>query len=325
MSDYHAYSPHAYIVMACHKYIPEVNALLNSLDYVGNKNDVYLWTYGYPEEYLKGLAETKWTYHLHVRIIHEDEARAYGGVGEILCRKRYWYAAELGKHYDAICVLDADLVFARDPWQFFEIAAKTKFVLGVHKEQNKKYDHDHHRVRGNFIYDPTVTNDKDLCNCPLFIDAELYERPLKRSWEIFCDGFPDTNFKAPDMDAMNLCFLEAGLHHKIIKLSNHSWLGTNESILKPYTRAVVKDNRLFTENGQEIFSFHGQFYKKKWRECQLDNRHNCAKHYIKATENCDDMARGSMDLLYSVFRKMCFEHKLSIPKKDYVTDGDYKE
>jgi len=316
MSDYHAYSKYAYIVMACKKYIPEVNALLNSLDYVGNKEDVYLWTYGYTEEYLKGLAETKWSFHLHVRVISEEEARSYGGEGEILCRKRYWYAAELGAHYDAVCVLDADLVFTRDPWQFFDIAAKTGFILGVHKEQNKMYDHDHNRVRGQYIYDPTFTNDKDLCNCPLFIDAKKYERPLKRSWEIFCDGFPDTNFKGPDMDAMNLCFLEAGLYDKIIKLSNHAWLGTNESILKPYTRAVVKAGKLFTENGQEIFSFHGQFYKKKWRECQLSNRHGCAASYLKC--NLDDQARGSMDLLTSIFNKMCFEHKLSVPKVNYI-------
>jgi hypothetical protein len=120
------------------------------------------------------------------------------------------------------------------------------------------------------------------------------------------------------MDAMNLCFLEAGLKDRIIKLSNHSWLGTNESILKPYTRAVLKDGLLFTENGQEIFCFHGQYYKSDWRWCQLSNRHNCAKNYIKAFDNCDAMAKGSMDLLYSIFCKMCFDHKVSIEKKNYV-------
>ena len=307
---------YAYIVMACKKYIPEVNALLNSLDYVGNSNDVYLWTYGYPEEYLKGLAMTDWTFKLHIRIITEEEARSYGGEGEILCRKRYWYAAELGKDYEAVCVLDADMVFTRDPWQFLEIAAKTGFILGTHKEQNKMYDHDHNRVRGEYIFDPTITNDKDLCNAPLFIDAGKYSAPLKRSWDIFCDGFPATNFKGPDMDAMNLCFLEAGLYNKIIKLSNHSWLGTNEGMLKPYTRAVMKAGGLFTENGQEIFSFHGQYYKKKWRNCQLDNRHGCAAAYLKC--NLDDQARGSMDLLMSIFNKMCFGHKLSVPKVNYV-------
>jgi hypothetical protein len=314
----HKYHKNAFLVMACKKYVPEVNALLNSLDYVGNKADVWLYVYKFPETYLEKLAKTEWTYHLHIRIIPEEEARQYGGESEIVCRKRYWYAAEIGQYYDAICVLDADLVFTRDPWQFFDIAAKTGFIVGTHKEQNKKYDDPHHLVHGKFIYDPTITNDKDLCNCPLFIDAKIHERPLKRSWEIFADGWPNTNFRAPDMDAMNLCFLEAGLYDKIIKLSNHAWLGTNESILKPYTRAVDKNGKLFTENGQEIFCFHGQYYKKKWRECQLGNRHHCAEGYLKASFNSDNMARGSMELLTRIFNKMCFEHKVSIEKINYV-------
>ncbi len=319
MNEYHPYSRHAFLVMACKKYVPEVNALLNSLDFVGNTNDVYLYAYDFPEDYLKKISTADWTYHLHLRIIPEEEARSYGGESEIVCRKRYWYAAEIGKHYAAVCVLDADLVFTRDPWQFFEIAEKTGFILGAHKEQNKKYDDPHHIPKdGKPLWDPSFTNDKDLCNCPLFIDAGKYERPLKRSWEIFTDGYPDNNFKAPDMDAMNLCFLEAGLYHKIIKLSNHSWLGTNESLLKPYTRAVDKSGKLFTENGQEIFCFHGQYYKKRWRECQLGNRNHCAAGYLKATECSDNMAAGAMELLTSIFNRMCFGHKVSIPKLNYV-------
>jgi len=311
-------SKYAFVVGACNKYIPEVNALINSLDSCGNESDLHVWHYNWPEEYINKLKSTKWNYGLILHKIEEKEAREYGGVGEIVCRKRYWYAAEIGKEYDSVCVLDADLVFTRDPWQFFKIAADTGFILGVHKEQNKVYDHEHHTVKGKFIYNPKFCNDKDLCNCPLFIDARLYEAPLKRSWDIFADGYPDTNFKAPDMDAMNLTFLEAGLYDKIIKLSNHSWLGTNESILKPYTRAVDKDGKLFTENGQEIFCFHGQFYKKKWRECQIANRARCAKHYLGCNERTNEQAKGSMELLTRIFNKACFDHKVSVEKKNYV-------
>ena len=311
-------SQYAYIVAACKKYIPEINGLLNSLDACGNKQDVHVWHYDWPTDYLQAVVETEWTFSLIMHKIEEPEARQFGGEAEIVCRKRYWYAAEIGKEYEAICVLDADLIFTRDPKQFMKIAAKTGFIVGTHKEQNKVYDHEHHLAQGKILVDPEFWNDKDLCNCPLFIDAKLHERPLKRSWEIFADGFPETNFRAPDMDAMNISFIEAGLYDSIIKLSNHAWLGTNESILKPYTRAVLRRDKLFTENGQEIFCFHGQYYKKKWRDCQISNRHGCAEGYLKASENSDNMARGSMDLLTSIFNKMCFEHKLSIEKKDYV-------
>ncbi len=309
-------SKYAYIVGACDKYVPEFNALVNSLDYVGNKHDVHAWLFQFPEEYLKKLRSAQFSYKLIIHEITYEESREFGGVSEIVCRKRYWYAGDVGKNYDAVCILDADLVFTRDPWQFFEIAAKTGFILGTHKEQNKVYDHDHHKAQGKFLIEKGFWNDKDLCNCPLFIDARKYERPLKRSFEIFAEGFPKTNFRAPDMDAMNICFIEAGLYDKIIKLSNHAWLGTNECQLKPYTRAVDKKGKLFTENGQEIFCFHGQYYKKKWRECQLANRNHCAKNYLKC--NLDDQARGALNLLTSIFNKMCFGHKITIEKKDYV-------
>ena len=312
---------YAYIVCACNKYVPEVNALLNSLDWVGNTQDVHLWYYNYPEDYVKRLESQPFIYNLILHKIEEPEAREYGGVGEIVCRKRYWFASDIAKRYlyDAVCVLDADMVFVRDPIQFFDIASVTGFIIGTHKEQNKVYNHEHHKVKGEFIWDSKRVNDKDLCNCPLFIDASVYSRPLQRSWEIFCDGFPKTNFKAPDMDAMNLCFLEAGLHDKIIKLSNHSWLGTNESILKPYTRATKRgDGLLYTENGQEIFSFHGQYYKKRWREVQLENRSRCAMGYLGCNEKTNGQARGSMEVLYDWFKKMCFNHKTTIEKKDYV-------
>jgi hypothetical protein len=315
-------SNYAFIVTACKKYIPELNALLNSLDFVGSKADVLLWYYDFPEDYFDKITEADWNYDLILHEITYEQARMYGGESEELCRKRYWYAGEFGKAYDAVCILDADITFVRDPWQFFEMAHKTGFLLGVHKEQNKRYDDNHHKINGEFIFSPTFTNDKDLCNAPLFLDAKLYEAPLKRSWDIFIDGFPKTNFRAPDMDAMNLAFLEAGLYNKIIKLSNHSWLGTNETQLKPYTRVTERMDggkyMLWTENGQEIFSFHGQYYKKAWRENQLANRDRCAAGYLGCNANSNNMAAGSMQTLYNWFRSMCFDWKVSIPKRNYV-------
>lgn len=311
------YPKYTFIVSACKKYIPELNALFNSLDYVGNEYSVHLWEYQIPKELLSKWSDA-FRYPIIIHEISEPEAREYGGEGEILCRKRYWYAGEVGQNYEAVCVLDADMVFVRDPKLFFELA-ETGVIIGVHKEQNKVYDHDHHTVGGKRIVPASFYNDKELCNCPLFINAQEWGSALKKSWEYFITGYPVSNFKAPDMDAMNIAFIEAGAYDRIVKLSNHAWLGTNESLLKPYTRACGdRDGRIKTENGQEVFSFHGQFYKKKWRETQLDNRHNCAEHYLGFARNSDDFARGAMNCLYEYFKKMCFGHKVVIEKKNYV-------
>jgi len=308
---------YAYIVSACKKYIPELNALLNSLDYVGNKYSVHVWEYGIPKDLLDKWASS-FDYPVFIHEITEPEAREYGGEGEILCRKRYWYAGEVGKTYNAICVLDADMVFVRNPEQYFTIAEKTGFILGASKEQNKVYDHEHHTVGGKFIIEKGYYNRFDICNCPLFIDARIWEKALKRSWDIFTEGYPNTNFKAPDMDALSVCLIEAGSEDKTIIMAALMWLGTNEQHLKPYIRAIENRGLIQTESGIPIFSYHGQYYKANWRKCQLANRHYCAEHYLKTTENPDAMAAGAMNLLYGYFKKMCFEHKVTIPKLNYV-------
>ena len=308
----------AFIVTACSKYIPEITALLSSLDYVGSKADVHLWFYNYPEDYLKQLSEADWSYKLHLHKIEESEAREFGGEGEILCRKRYWYASEIGKDYDAVCVLDADMVFVRDPYQFFEIAAKSGYILGVTKEQCKTYDHPHHTVNGEWIIPKGTWNDKDICNCPLFLDVKIWGDALKDSWEWFTRNYPNTNMKCPDMDCLNIALLKHGAHDKIIKLPGLQWLGTNEQHLKPYIRVIGgPDGLLWTENGLEIFSYHGQYYKKIWRETQLANRHRCAEGYLGCSYNTDGMAKFALETLHNHFKKM-LDWKIKIEKKNYV-------
>ena len=314
-------SKFAYIVAACSKYTPELCALLNSLDYVGNTFDVHvIWiSRDGDRSFLDQFPKLSYNAILHE--VSQAEIEESRGISEVTCRKRYWYAAEIGQAYDAVCILDADLIFNRDPWQFFEIAALTGFILGPSKEQNQVYDRDHHMVDDLWSWNVPrgYYNDKDLCNCPVFIDAKKWSGALKLSWDIFLNR----GFKAPDMCAMNLSFLQYGGKYKIVKLPGLQWLGTNEQHLKPYIRVVERHGQLWTENGLEIFSYHGQYYKQKWRECQLANRHQCASTYLKAEnyqevqENLDGQAAGAMNLLYENFLKM-LDWKIQIERKDYV-------
>lgn len=305
-------SKYCFIVGATSGYVPELCAELNSLDYVGNKQDVHVLGIELPEDFTDQF--NKLSYNCILHNITEEEWQADRGRSEVVCRKRYWYAAEIGKDYDAVCILDADLIFTRNPEQFFVIAEKTGYILGPCKEQNKVYDDPHHEVDGQWVWNfpKGFYNDKDLCNCPVFLDAKFWGDALRYSWDIFLNH----GFKAPDMDAMNLSFLQYGAHDKIIKFAGNQWLGTNEQHLKPYIRAIEVRGQIQTESGIEIFSYHGQYYHKKWRTCQLDNRHNCAQGYLKATECCDNIAQGSISLLYHNFMKM-LDYKIIIPRINY--------
>jgi hypothetical protein len=312
-------SKYAYIVGADYKYVPELCALLNSLDYVGNTQDVHVIGINLPDELVSQFP--KLNYEVFHSVISPAEVEESRGISEVVCRKRYWYAAFLGQAlaYKAVCVLDADMIFNRDPYQWFEVAHQTGYIIGVSKEQNKVYDDPHHEVDGQWIIPQGYWNDKDLCNCPLFIDPITWGVPLKRSWDLFIKH----GYRAPDMDAMNMTFIEAGANlscardNKIIRLPALQWLGTNEQMLKPYIRAIRgRDGKLWTENGFEIYSFHGHYYHEKWRNQQLENRSHCAAGYLGCNEKTNNMAAGALDLLHRVFKDM-LDYKIVIEKKSY--------
>jgi len=310
-------SKYAFIVCADIRYLPEVVAELNSLDYVGNEQDVHFYGSEIPQEVKDQFS--KLSYDVIFHNITQAEVEESHGLSEVVCRKRYKFANEVGKEYEAICVLDADMVFTRNPVNYFQIAAKAGLVLCAGKEQNKVYDDPHHQFKGEWIIPQGYYNHVDLCNCPLFVDTAIWGPCLEKSWDIFFDGFDQmvgTNFKAPDMDAMNVCLLEAGSATQTVVLPGIAWLGTNEQHLKPYMRAVSDRGLMKTESGIPIFSYHGQYYHRKWRECQIDNRHHCAEGYLKTSECPDNMAKGAMNLLYENFLDM-LDWKITIPKLNY--------
>lgn len=311
-------SKYAYIVCADVRYLPEVIANLNSLDFVGNKHDVHFYGYQIPQNVIDQFS--KLSYKVVFHNITDKEVEDSHGLSEVVCRKRYHYAAEVGWDYQAVCVLDADMVFVRDPHLFFEVAARTGFVLCCGKEQNKVYDDPHHQFKGEWIINEGFYNSNDLINCPLFVDAKVWGEALRQSFKWFMEGFPNDNMKCPDMDCENIALLKYGSFDKTIVLPGIQFIGTNEQMLKPYMRVVEDRGLLKTESGIQIFSFHGQYYHVSWRDNQLNNRHGCIKGYLKASgeslESSDNMARGAMNLLYERFKRM-LDYKIEIPKINY--------
>jgi len=309
-------SQYAFVVCADIRYLPEVVALLGSLDYVGNTSDVHFFGYQIPKEIQEQFILLNYQVIFHE--ITDEEIQESHGLSEVVCRKRYFYANQIGREYRAVCVLDADMIFTRNPVQFFVIAEKTGFVLGCNKEQNEAYNDPHHQHKGKWLIPEGYWNDKDLTNCPLFVDTKIWGRALARSYEIFLDGFPDDNFKGPDMAALCICLIEAGARDRIVKLPNLQWLGTNEALLKTYTKAVCKgeDNNLWTENGLEIFSYHGQFFHHRWREQQLLNRKGCIAGRLNNSEKSYGDAISGLETLTKRFFEM-LDHKIKIEYKNY--------
>ena len=318
-------SEYAYIVTADIRYLPEVIGNLNSLHLIGNQQDVHYFGSLIPDEVVEQF--DKLCYRLIYHAVPDEEIKAAHGNSEVMCRKRYWYAAEYGQDYEAVCVLDADLIWSHLPDVFFEVAAKAGLIVGASKEQNKIYNELHHEYAGgwNWKVPRGYYNDADLCNCPTFIDARLYEEALRKQWEIFIEGnpfkeeMPDTHFKAPDMDAMNICFLDAVWPHteRILPLPGLMFLGTNEQHFKPYINATMRENGLWTKNGIKIYSVHGHFRHRQWCEIQLSNRKGCIEGQLNGSESAYNQAEGSLTVLCRYAHHCLWDGPIQIEKKNY--------
>ena len=78
-------SKYSYIVCADISYLPEVVAELNSLDYVGNKEDVHFYGYQIPIEVLSQFE--KLDYKVIFHNITDEDIQVNKGLSEIVCRK----------------------------------------------------------------------------------------------------------------------------------------------------------------------------------------------------------------------------------------------
>ena len=308
-------SKYGYVVCADIRYLPELVGNLNSLSMIGNEEDILVFGRDIPAEVQSQFGDLN--YRVIYREVTDEEFAEGKHLSDILCRKRYWYAAKYAIDYDAVCILDADMIWSHLPTAFFEIAAKTGLAVGPCKEQNKIYSDEHHKWHGEWIIPEGFYNYHDLCNSPLFIDPRVWEAALTKQWEIFLDGQPDDNFKAPDMDAMNICMLEQHGIDRILPLPSLMFLGVNEQLLKPYIRAVQKEDGLWTQSGIKIYSIHGHFGHANWRGIQLGNRKGCIEGQLNGSESAYRQAQSSLDTMVRAFYDALEKGPIDIELKNY--------
>jgi hypothetical protein len=300
----------AYIVAANNRYLPGLNAVLNSLDMVGNKDEVYCLVWNIPQEYLDRASKV-FDFPIVWEKLTADEIQKYGE-GEVLMRKRYLIPALM--QYDAVCILDADMFFCHNTDRYMEIAAKTDLVLGCTLEQKRRYAEANHEVppgSGNYLIPKDFWNGRDLCCAPLFCGPRWYPA-LKRTWDIFAVDEREKRFRAPDMDALNICLIEAGAYDHIIPLSQHTWTGLHECLMKAHTRAIDLHGRPFTEDGEEINIIHGQYWNATWRGWQIENQLGMVRREFDASPGYLSRSKGSFETILRWYEERSVHHKINI-------------
>lgn len=292
-------SRYAFVVASNGRYLPGIIGILNSLAKNGNKHDVILLGYKLPEKLDEDIEKLPFKVN-HIDL-SEEWIRKYGEA-EVLMRYRYMIPYQLAAEcncYDAFCILDADMLVLQDMTRYFRMVDGTGLILGCTLEQKRRYAEENHEVppgSGNYLIPKDFWNGRDLCCAPLFLGPMWYEA-LKKTWEIFAVEDPEKRFRAPDMDALNICLIEAGAYDHIIPGSQHVWTGLHEVFMKAHTRIIDQHGVPFTEDGEEINIIHGQYWNKKWRGWQIDNQHGMIKREFDNSKSYHSRSDGSFEYL----------------------------
>jgi len=294
---------YAFVVGADRAFFPAANALLNSLDYIGFGGCVEFIAFGdFPLDYLKRVQKVV-SYDIVVN--HFDLDLFEGAFGkkkaDYMKRYRYKVAAHASGKYDAVCFLDVDMFFVRPVDLFFEIASNG-IMLGASKTGKVRYGgNPSYYVDGEDIIETPIWNEKDICCCPIFFNGGF----RKVFEDVYYAYTTDKGrMKASDLFAINLMILRNKADKRMITLPCHSWVGTNEVMLKPFTRVIEKEGRLISENGDLVYSIHGKWFSKGWHAGQVLHMDRVIDNYLGNEKHWKASYERAMSDIMKWFMKM---------------------
>ena len=324
-------SKYAWIVASNTRYLPGLNALLNSLDSVGNRIPVHILGYNLPDEYIQAVNNAGFSFPVLWDPIQQSEVD-WLGEAEVLMRKRY--ATPLYAGYDTVCILDADMFVCQELTRYFKMA-DSGCILGCGMEQKRRYDTENHQYpygSGKYIIPQDYWCKRDLCCSPMFV-SKMWFPTLKKTWDMVNDHpHGGERYRAPEMDAVNSCLVADGAEDWIVPMNQPCWTGLHETLMKAHTRAVDIHGMLFTEDGQEVNVVHGQFWNKTWRGWQVDGQMGMIKREFDDSPRYKQISLASFEHVCNWYKKFACGGKINIndflhliPSRDEQIKSDVME
>ncbi|NGX49314.1 MAG: hypothetical protein K940chlam5_00912 [Candidatus Anoxychlamydiales bacterium] len=241
----------AFLIAASANYIPGLNALFNSLADHNHKEDIILIDFNLPQDFLDTLKHLPFSVRL-VKIKGEkDQVRG-------TAIERFRVAVELGKEYEAICLLDADMFVVSNSQLFFEIASKGFIVTGSNGmiiNFNKAYQEQYQTFLGKDEW-PYA---KIHTSCPIFIS------PQDLDWF-------DTLYKARQISTwddflyLNILGIKLGKDKKMLVMPPYCFTGIHHFGVKPETGWFEKAGLILSGTEEQAYMIHGKWWDKGWRD-----------------------------------------------------------
>lgn len=316
----------AFIIGADKAFFPALNSILNSLDYIGFKQDVHLILFRDDISDYLDEAKEKFNFNIITHDFDEDlfQNTFEGNKIDYMKRYRYKVASDIVEKYNACCFCDTDLFFVRNVDLFFEIASNG-IMVGAAKSGKIKYgDNPSYRVDGKDLLDKPFWNDKDICCCPIFFN-KAFKQVFQDVFDAYTKSNKEDRFEASDLFAINSMILKNNAYDRLITMPCHSFVGTNETMLKPYTRVIEKEGQLISENGDLVYSVHGKWFSEGWHNGQFLHMDRLIEKYLGNKEYWTGQYKRAMQDIMKWFMIMSSGHKINTLDYSQYLNNDSKD
>ena len=289
------------VVAASENYLAGLNALFNSIDYWKINADVLLISWKLPQEYIKKAQEI-FNFNI-IPIESEHENQTQGTAYE-----RFKHAAEYGKNYEAILLLDSDMYFMSDDANlFFDIASKG-FIIAASNNMIINFNEDYQKQYGVNLGSKEYPYAKFHTTAPIWLspnDLDWFEA-LYNSKRI--SSFDDFLF-------LNILGIKMGKDKKMITFPSYRLTNIHHFSMKVETGMMRKGDLILSGTEEGVIMNHGKF----WDEAYYNDLMTVMDGYIKNegfTEKHRENVSNSREIMVEEFIKYSYMHKLDI--RDFV-------
>lgn len=257
-------------LLAGRNYLPDVNSLLNSIQKhrlfarTDGMLDVYLLHYGFDPawNYVK-KAQAKFDFNLIGIELRPEMLPCPDGTKpiEIIKRARYFKLLDIGKQYDAICLLDADMFFVSPVFpSFFDLASGTRFMIAANERfkwscgVNSYFESD-----GTSIFTAPTKLRSMICNVPIVFDLNRWVETIEYYCRICFSGYQykgGERVGIGDLFAHNIAIQKTGRADDIIMLPMETMAQVHHVWRKPWTHLINDNGYWMTFSGDRVYMIH---------------------------------------------------------------------
>jgi len=288
---------YAIVMTATGGLLPGVNSFLNGLDYYENGVDFHLIGDEHVQQYIRDneKALENVSFRLFFKSISdlreswEFPSRKKGGWQVRFFR--YRWAQKIRDWYEAILIVDADMICLNNLMDKFREAKETGLII----QPDNPVGYSLERIKEIGISPIRGASSPPFHNMPLFLDVRKWNSLLDRLW------YWGIREDWGDMSTLFRTEFRENVLDQVRLIPNDLWL--LEVFYKDMLRRVTKNGKIYlvTTDNREIRTVH-----KRWFLSDL-----CEKR-VKDIKETDNYRRGKNNvmLFWEEFRRLNLEHKL---------------